>query len=1185
MNDSARWKWLLLLIVLILAGACLMVYPPAKTLKLGLDLRGGTTFIYEVDVPADANAQRVIEQTIEVLKDRADPQGLLNLTWRRLAGNRFEVQMPAASPRIDALRSEYLQTRKALIDTNIARGIVAKALQLPNTARHARFVQIAGSNSIVMDRLVALANAHDMSQPLTQANAAAQAEYTIAEHAVNELVDESDQTVRAKLQADVDAKLKLLIEKAGALNQATDQFSAAWDALLANNIDLITLENSFKLSNEPGPRDAEGNPGLSKRGIAADALENKYSGRSDAIAAVFAAYAEYEKEKGPLDDPEDFKRIMRGSGVLEFRIAPDLRAVTNADQYRTQLAEQGPRSSTSERYLWFEVDDITKFADTRAEQTQLLADPVGYFASTQGLIAGQFGDQIYLLLSNADDQCITQADEGWKLDTARPGLDDAGFRAVYFTLNSVGGQEMASLTRAHRSQPMAIVLDGKIKSAPTIQSIIATSGIITGGRGGFVLQEQQYLIRTLNAGSLEARVSDDPIYQKSFDARFGRDNLESGLHAVVWAMVVVAAFMALYYMVNGLIANFALFGNMALILAVMSTNFLGATFTLPGIAGIVLTIGMAVDANVLIFERIREELERGAVIKVAVRAGYQKALATIIDANITTLITCIVLGYTATAEIKGFAVTLGIGILATMFTALLCTRVWIEMYIQLTNAKTLVMVPTLVPAVRKILHPKVDWVNKRAAFFVLSTVLIVGSISLIYSRGEEMLDIEFRSGTQVGFNLSQGKSLELREVRERLDAVAKSHEIPQLEGDRAKVVITGEKQGTLASGFSIQTLATNENNRVSSAIVEAFKDVLDVKVAIGFDGSAASVIRHAPAYPIVNTSLGQNINRPEVFEDVSDYLGGVGLVIANMQPSATTEDVSERIERTLFQPPHNQYGYRNFKVIGLELDSNLEGVSESSGAVGGEDASGQGGQILYRSVVVVARDYTTNYVDEPNAFRDAGGLADTQWLLVRDAITGERSLGSVASFLPQVSNTMKLDAFLAIGLSLLAVVGYISVRFRSFRYGLAAIVALTHDVVIALGLVALAGLVADQGGASALLLSDFRIDLAIVAAILTIVGYSLNDTIVVFDRIRENRGRLAFGTPTVINDSVNQTLSRTVLTSFTTSMALLTIYFFGGDGVHGFAFTMLIGVLVGTYSSIAIAAPLVLVREGKQQAV
>ena len=270
-----------------------------------------------------------------------------------------------------------------------------------------------------------------------------------------------------------------------------------------------------------------------------------------------------------------------------------------------------------------------------------------------------------------------------------------------------------------------------------------------------------------------------------------------------------------------------------------------------------------------------------------------------------------------------------------------------------------------------------NWVNKRVPFFMLSTVLIVGSILLIYSRGEEMLDIEFRSGTQVGFNLSQGKSLELREVRERLDAVAKSHEIPQLEGDRAKVVITGEKQGTLASGFSIQTLAANENNRVSAAIIEAFKDVLDVKVAIHFDGSAASAIRHAPAYPIVNTSLGQNINRPEVFEDVSEYLGGVGLVIANMQPSATTEDVSERIERTLFQPPHNQYGYRNFKVIGLELDSNLEGASGSSEVVEDEDASGQGGGILYRSVVVVSRDHATNYVDEPNAFRDEGGLAHT----------------------------------------------------------------------------------------------------------------------------------------------------------------------------------------------------------------
>ena len=193
----------------------------------------------------------------------------------------------------------------------------------------------------------------------------------------------------------------------------------------------------------------------------------------------------------------------------------------------------------------------------------------------------------------------------------------------------------------------------------------------------------------------------------------------------------------------------------------------------------------------------------------------------------------------------------------------------------------------------------------------------------------------------------------------------------------------------------------------------------------------------------------------------------------------------------------------------------------------------------------------------------------------------DTSLGSISNFSSQVSKTMTQQAIVAMALSLLAVVAYIWFRFGSLRYGLAAIVALVHDVTIALGCLGLAGLMYESiGSVGIFLLSDFRIDLVLVAALLTIVGYSLNDTIVVFDRIRENRGRLAIATPQIINDSINQTISRTVLTSGTTLLAVFTLYAFGGIGVHGFAFAMLIGIIVGTYSSIAIAAPVLLIGGG-----
>ncbi|MEM8737528.1 MAG: protein translocase subunit SecF [Planctomycetota bacterium] len=229
---------------------------------------------------------------------------------------------------------------------------------------------------------------------------------------------------------------------------------------------------------------------------------------------------------------------------------------------------------------------------------------------------------------------------------------------------------------------------------------------------------------------------------------------------------------------------------------------------------------------------------------------------------------------------------------------------------------------------------------------------------------------------------------------------------------------------------------------------------------------------------------------------------------------------------------------------------------------------------------MVVRDTDTNYAEDRSRFTEELGLAATEWDLVRDALQRDTSLASVSNFSSQVSGTMKRQAIVAMALSLLAVVGYIWLRFGSLRYGLAAIAALVHDVSITLGILAICGYLTNiPGFHQALLLDDFKINLALVAALLTIVGYSLNDTIVVFDRIRENRGRLSRATPAIVNDSINQTVSRTVLTSGTTLIAVLTLYVLGGPGVHGFAFAMLIGVMVGTYSSIAIAAPILLIGD------
>ena len=364
----------------------------------------------------------------------------------------------------------------------------------------------------------------------------------------------------------------------------------------------------------------------------------------------------------------------------------------------------------------------------------------------------------------------------------------------------------------------------------------------------------QYLLRTLNAGSLQGQLGDEPIYIKKFGPQLGQDNLRHGLEAAIWSLVFVALIIAVYYFFCGLVADAALFANMVIILGVMA--MFGATFTLPGIAGIVLTIGMAVDANVLIFERIREELDRKVDVETAVRLGYEKALSSIVDANITTLITCVVLYYTATAEVKGFAVTLIVGLLATMFTALFCSRVAVDYYLAF-GARGLTMLPMKSPTLCRWLYPNVNWVGKARVLMAVSVVLAIGGLTLVISRGEDLLDIEFRSGTAVTFELAKGQTLALDQVRDRLDKVASEANMPLMASEHATVVTVGATQGSEASAFNVAVLETNAN-AVSDAIKKGFEDVLDAQrpiafSAMGLENEAASlatapvhVVRHAP---------------------------------------------------------------------------------------------------------------------------------------------------------------------------------------------------------------------------------------------------------------------------------------------------------------------------------------------------
>jgi len=1213
-------------------------YGPADRLKPGIDLAGGTRLVYDVVVPAGQPKSKVIEDTIKILSDRVDPSATRGLIWREIAGQRIEVTMALAPAKVREARVAYEAARDALVLSNLTPGSLDKALQSTDAEALSR---LASGNADLAAELAALKEAYDNRDQAKQ-------RYEAADKAWN-AIPESEQ---------------------GKHNDVYQKFTLAEDFYFDAKDKYERLERGLLSANSFSPAEFEflraiPPKKLSKDQIAAgektpreqrlEKLKADYPNLANKIQAAYDALIEYEAVKGPLDGADDLIALLKGSGVLEFRIAADPANLDTLTEYLTQLDEQGPRASPDKPYRWFEVDDLEQYVDDLDERTMVegwLTDSLSVDSATleaarqatlahfgrtagrtHGVIARPYAGRLYLLMHNSPGLAMTRNDD-WSVSDVQRHQGELGRPVVSFSLDGKGAVLMRTMTGPNVDRPMAVLIDDKVLTTPGIRQQLSNGIEIS---GDFSEADVTYLRDTMRAGALEGQLSEEPVSQITVNATLGADNVRAGLEAAIISLIIVAVFMALYYFYAGLVADFALVANMVLILGILAMT--QATFTLPGIAGLVLTIGMAVDANVLIFERIREELvDRKVSLEIATRLGFEKALSTILDANITTLITCLILGYTATSDVKGFAVVLGIGILATMFTALFCTRVLIDLYSRYRKPRTLEMLPTVVPAIHRLFSPNVDWIAKAKFFVPFSAILLVAGFLEAYSRGEDLLDIEFRSGSSVGFTLKPTDALDdngepvlmtmnIGEARERIIKVAdvaaavqaaklagtnyqaktaeegdiveavesayKRHDAAMAEYEKIRqsgviekpedvpnfallrdvqVVTTGQSESPeVASGFSVATLIT-DSRAVTDLMKIAFGDVLQTTRPVDFKGSELSA---EGAKGIVEPMKTGNLS--DTFESLSgdaakqtlqDFTGGVAIYLNELSPPLSTEQITERIDRMNRQPPYDEMGPRVFKVIGVQRG---QGFDDS-------------GKELYNSVVVVAHDNgQTDYTSDSGkaSFGNVGGLADTQWKLVRDALKRDTSFSNVTVFNSQVSGTMQQQAVVAILLSLLAVIVYIWVRFGSIRYGLAAIVALVHDVSVALGLVALAGLAYNKLGAESpivtfLQLEPFKINLAMIAAFLTIIGYSLNDTIVVFDRIRENRGRLSRATPQIINDSINQTISRTVLTSGTTIIAVVTLYVIGGPGVHGFAFAMLLGIFVGTYSSIAIASPILL---------
>ena len=696
---------------------------------------------------------------------------------------------------------------------------------------------------------------------------------------------------------------------------------------------------------------------------------------------------------------------------------------------------------------------------------------------------------------------------------------------------------------------LAVVLDDSVYSAPNIQSTIRGSGKIT---GNYTAEEARKVANVINAGSLMTKLQPEPIREYNIGATMGQANRDRGAQAAFYALIAVAVFMLVYYLFAGVVANVALFMNLIFVLAIMAG--VSATFTLPGIAGLILTVGMSVDANVLIFERIREEHREGASLKLSIRNGYRKVFWTIFDANVTTLITALILYWVGSEQVRGFAITLGYGICMSMFTALFVTRTIFDILVDRGWLKNL-------PMLRLIKKPNIDWMAKRKTFYVISAVLVLGGLILFTGRSTGLIspkrnlyDIEFAGGTSVWFRLTEPASD--GQVRKAIENAGRELGDEQIAS--ASIYAINPKGDELQSrDFKLDTAQT-DGSKVGNAIKQAFADK---------DGPQLQE-RKSVEFTLLTDSKHPDGLVPVLEEDVLvgtssidlklvDYVGGLKMTLTDLAEPQRLDDLRQRIRASRLSPEFAGQQYRKFDVIGLE-----------------KDPSAPDGD-LYSSVAVVVVDPAYEYsTSRAEVWKNEFARAELR--LVKDSLEQESSFQGVTKFNPEVAAEAKIKAGLAIVLALIAIVTYVWIRFGKGRYGLAAILALAHDVFAVLGLVALATFIYHTPLGRILGISDLKIDMTMIAAVLTIIGYSLNDTIVVFDRIRENRGRLADISPGIVNSSINQTISRTLLTSLTTLLAVLIMYIFGGPGIHGFTSAMILGVVIGTYSSVAIASPSVL---------
>ncbi|MCQ2348625.1 MAG: protein translocase subunit SecDF [Paludibacteraceae bacterium] len=640
---------------------------------------------------------------------------------------------------------------------------------------------------------------------------------------------------------------------------------------------------------------------------------------------------------------------------------------------------------------------------------QVLPRDLRFFWTVKAIDEAEAYYQLVALKAQRDGRASLEGDV---ITDARADFGQlSAFANVSMSMNAEGAKAWQRITKDNIGKSIAIVLDGYVYSFPTVQNEIAGGNSqIT---GNFTVDEAKDLANTLKSGKMPApaRIIQEDVVGPSL----GHEAVVNGLLSFALGFVLILLYMIFYYgWVPGLIADAALLCNVFLLVGVLAS--FSAVLTLPGIAGIVLTMGMAVDANVLIYERIREELKMGKNLKKAIEDGFKGAISAIVDANVTSFLTGAILAIFGTGPIKGFAVTYMIGIITSFLTAVFLTRLWLEHYANKENAKELSFTTKLMENFLQNVNAK--FVESRKLFYIISGVFVaVGLLGLEpHMFGKLNLGIDFSGGRNYTVRFAQ--NVNTQDIEKSLTDVFMPQN-PEGENLTVRVITMGNtgNQVRISTNFKI-----HENSETLDDEIEAL-----------------------------------------LYEGVKTYL-----------PEGTTLD---EFKSTEINP---EVGIMQSQKVG-----------------------------------------------------------------------------------PAIADDITQAAFIAIICALIGIFLYILLRFRNFAYSVGAVVALTHDAILVLGCYALLWKVMPF---------SMEIDQAFIAAILTVIGYSINDTVVIFDRVREYNTLYAKRDRAMnINGAINATLSRTFSTSMSTFVVLLAIFIFGGESIRGFVFALLVGVIVGTYSSMCVA--------------